>query len=163
MVTGVLLADAQLGNTAAARHPGSADPIVQYQPKVRKVSAVPQKVPVVHSSAYLFRRKKPKDGERPAVLSSRDDSVDPVEQNAVEWALRQADAYFDTVEGDKDKKSPARVLVKNPATQLTMKTMQVGHYDCRLGYIVLASDACSVAHASHVDFCLLCACCSSVR
>lgn len=101
-------------------------PIVQYQPKARKAAAVPQNVPVVHSSAYLLRRSKLKDTPRPAVQSSGDESVDHVEQNAVEWALRQADAYFDRVEADTDKLSPARVLVKNPATQATMKTMQVG-------------------------------------
>lgn len=97
---------------------------MQYEPKARKVLAMPQNVPVVHSSAYLLRRSKPKDIERP-VQSSRDNAVDPVEQNAVEWALRQADEYFDRVEADTDTKSPVRVLVRNPATQVTMRTMQV--------------------------------------
>lgn len=120
---------------------------MQYQPKVRKVSAVPQKVPVVHSSAYLLRRSKPKDGDIPAVQSSRDDTVDPIEQNAVEWALRQADAYFDRVEGDQDTKSTARVLVKNPATQVTMKTMQVGHHDCRS--VVMDESKRHVQHSTY--------------
>jgi hypothetical protein len=98
---------------------------VQYQPRAKKVLAAPQNVPVVHSSAYLLRSSKPKGNDR-VTPTSRDAIVDPVEQNAVEWALRRADAYFDRVEADTDKASPARALVRNPATQVTLKTMQVG-------------------------------------
>lgn len=128
----MVCADDHLANPATASSlRGRPEPIVQYQPKARRVSPVPQNVPVVHSSAYLLRRSKPKEGDRPAVQSPRDNAVDPVEQNAVEWALGQADAYFDRVEADTDTKSAARVLVKNPAAQLTMKTMQVGHCDSR--------------------------------
>lgn len=118
--------DEHSANAAGAMtQAGPPEPIVQYQPKARKVSALPQNVPVVHSSAYLLRRSEPKDGGRPAT-SSREQPTSAAEQNAVEWALRQADAYFDRVEADSEKQSAARSLVKNPATQATMKTMQVG-------------------------------------
>lgn len=39
--------------------------------------------------------------------------------------MRRADAYFDKVEADASEHSAARMIVQNPATRATMKTMQV--------------------------------------
>jgi hypothetical protein len=117
--------EARRNDNGTYAEPAPGRPIVQYQPKARKVAPAPQEVPVVHSSAYLLRRNKPEKSEKPVLASTSGATPDDEQQNAMEWALRQADAYFDRVEADQESHSTARVLVKNPATQVTMKTMQV--------------------------------------
>lgn len=101
-------------------------PLVQYQPRARKVAPAPSEVPVVHSSSYLLKEKEDtfKTSRRPADTSQTEGDLDST-SNAVDWALRRADAYLDKVEADSSEHSAARILVQNPATRATMKTMQV--------------------------------------
>lgn len=110
--------------------------MVQYEPKARKVAPAPSEVPVVHSSSYLLKekeetfkagRRKP-DDDAPAEPNSDIHTT----SNAVDWALRRADAYFDEVEANSSEHSAARMLVKNPATRATMKTMQVHIYQMEI-------------------------------
>lgn len=101
-------------------------PLVQYQPRARKVAPAPSEVPVVHSSSYLLKEKEKTfkaSRRQPANTAQLNNDLD-VTTNAVEWALRRADAYFDKVEADSSEHSAARMIVKNPATRATMKTMQ---------------------------------------
>lgn len=94
----------------------------------------------MHSSAYLLRRNKPSKDEKPVLGTSSGETSDGDQKNAMEWALRQADAYFDRVEADQESYSTTRMLVKNPATQATMRTMQV-----RTSAIVRERDGSSTA------------------
>ena len=97
-----------------------------YKPKTREVQPAPEEVPVVHSSAYLLKEQQQHaPGHSLAAKRAKKRSAEEdVSGNAFEWALRRADAYFDTVETQGDAQRSARSLVSNPATQATMKTMQ---------------------------------------
>ena len=109
-----------------------AKPIVTYKPKAREVAPGPPDVPVVHSSSYILKDRQPSNGQsaygEPSTagrsVAGSTDSED-LSGNAFEWALKQADAYFDRVESEADSNRQAQLIVKNPATQATMKTMQV--------------------------------------
>eukprot|EP00892_Ulva_mutabilis_P011760 jgi/Ulvmu1/8957/UM005_0048.1 len=99
-------------------------PLVRYQPRVRKVAPAPSEVPVVHSSSYLLQEQEVAlQSNRKAPVARRDQDLDAT-SNAMEWALRRADAYFDKVEAESAENSTVRTLVQNPATRATMKTMQ---------------------------------------
>jgi hypothetical protein len=106
----------------------SGRPIVTYKPKAREVKPGPAEVPVIHSSAYLHRQagsaKSAYIQRGQTALKKKLTADEDMSKNAVEWALRRADAYFDKVEMESDANRSARALVKNPATQATMKTMQ---------------------------------------
>jgi hypothetical protein len=109
-------------------------PIVTYEPKERPVAPGPQEVPVIHSSSFILQKR---EGITNASLPSKSSSsaeerssnatadADDMSGNAFEWALRQADAYFDKVESESAANRHARLIVMNPATQATMRTMQV--------------------------------------
>lgn len=101
-------------------------PLVQYQPRAREVAPAPSEVPVVHSSSYLLKEKEDtfKTSRRPENTSQTESDLEST-SNAVDWALRRADAYLDKVEAESTEHSAARLLVQNPATRATMKTMQV--------------------------------------
>lgn len=100
-------------------------PLVQYQPRARKVAPAPSEVPIVHSSSYLLQEQEGTfQSSRKHPTARRDQDLDDT-ANAMEWALRRADAYFDKVEAESSEHSTVRVLVQNPATRATMKTMQV--------------------------------------
>jgi hypothetical protein len=90
-------------------------------------------VPVIHSSAFLREQAGSAKGSYltvgAAATKKKLSADEDLSTNAMEWALRQADAYFDKVETESDANRSARALVRNPATQATMKTMQVWYHE----------------------------------
>jgi hypothetical protein len=113
----------------AAGYDGSK-PIVTYKPKQREVAPGPPDVPVKHSSSYILKDRQTSNSQAESSRATAKakpragDSAD-LSGNAFEWALKQADAYFDKVETETATNRQAQLIVKNPGTQVTMKAMQV--------------------------------------
>lgn len=119
--------------------------VVAYKPKVRTVAPPPEETPIIHSSAYLCKGKsraldralqppsmagpEGSDSEaRKSVALRVGDapSEDSFSGNALEWALHKADQQLNEVEAGSSRSSQAALaIVKGPAGQITLRTMQV--------------------------------------
>ena len=126
----------------------SKDLIVTYTPKEREVAPAPEEAPIIHSSSYILRERQGNSTAAPQRQSPSQQHSSPASSgasrsssassasgeevssgNAIEWALRQADSYFDRVENDEAARKSAHNVVSNPVTQTTLRTLQVRHFD----------------------------------
>jgi hypothetical protein len=110
-------------------------PLVAYKPKERATAPGPEEVPIKHSSSFVQQERSgalaPASGryqsqaqslQRSGAGASQDEGL--TSGNALEWALKRADAYFDEVEGNSEVNRGTRALVTNPVTEGVLKAMQ---------------------------------------
>lgn len=102
-------------------------PVVTYKPRVRDAAPPPPDVPVMHSSTYLVgnQRAFSPSSEKDAVENHEDNTSKSFVGNAWEWALHKADEQLNRLESSPDGASKRALdVIKGPAGQVTLKTMQ---------------------------------------